>query len=155
MMSSSGLKPLFLALTLAVATPGVGLAASAAEVKAEANTKLVLAMWKGVIDEASEAAVMRYIAPDYIQHNTKLPNGRAGLLEGVRRLKHPVPGQPPHPKKTLIHAVAQGDLVVLTWVGQADDPDHPGKTRMVNRFDMFRVADGLVREHWDDASGAR
>ena len=149
------IKPLCVALALAAATPGLALAASAAETKEAANTRLVLDMWRGVIDEASEAAVMRYIAPDYIQHNTLLPNGRAGLLEGVRRLKHPVPGQKPHPKKTLIHAVAQGDLVVLTWTAQGDDPDHPGRTRQVNRFDMFRVKDGLVREHWDDAAGAR
>lgn len=145
------IKPLCMAMALVAATPGLASAASAAE----ANTRLVLDMWRGVIEEASEAAVMRYIAPDYIQHNTQLPNGRAGLLDGVRRLKHPVAGQPPHRRKTLIRAVAQGDLVVLTWTAQGDDPDHPGKTRLVNRFDMFRVKDGLVREHWDDAAGAR
>ena len=155
MISLRGIGPVCMALALVAALPGTGVAASAAEAKLAANTKLVLDMWRGVIEEASEAAVMRYIAPDYIQHNTLLPNGRAGLLEGVRRLKHPVPGQKPHPKKTLIHAVAQGDLVVLTWTGQGDDPGHPGKTRLVNRFDMFRVKDGLVMEHWDDAAGAR
>jgi predicted SnoaL-like aldol condensation-catalyzing enzyme len=98
---------------------------------------------------------MRYIAPDYIQHNTLLPTGRDGLLEGVRRLHNPPPGTPPHPKKTLIHAVAEGDLVVLTWVRDAPDPANPGAVIRRNYFDMFRVEHGLVVEHWDDAAAAR
>jgi predicted SnoaL-like aldol condensation-catalyzing enzyme len=132
---------LALAATAASATP-----------EEEANKTLVLAMWKGVIDEADEAAVMRYIAPDYIQHNTRLGNGRAALLEGVRRLRHPQPGDPPHRKKTLISAVAEGDLVVLVWT--RDDVEG-GRTVKRNLFDMFRVEDGLVAEHWDDAADAR
>jgi predicted SnoaL-like aldol condensation-catalyzing enzyme len=145
---------LCLLLAVALAAPSAGSARSA-DAQAAANKKLVLAMWHGVIDQADEAAVMRYIAPDYIQHNTLLPTGREGLLEGVHRLRHPAPGDPPHPKKTLIHAVAQGDLVVLTWVRDAPDPANPGAVIRRNYFDMFRVERGLVVEHWDDAAAAR
>jgi predicted SnoaL-like aldol condensation-catalyzing enzyme len=127
-------------------------AASAATPQEEANKTMVLAMWKGVIDEADEAAVMRYIAPGYIQHNTRLGNGRDALLEGVRRLKNPQPGDPPHRKKTLVSAVAEGDRVVLVWT--RDDVEG-GRTVRRNLFDMFRIENGLVAEHWDDAAEAR
>jgi predicted SnoaL-like aldol condensation-catalyzing enzyme len=139
-----------LALAMAVAPMTPAMAATAAQ--EEANKTLVLAMWKGVIEDADEAAVMRYIAPDYIQHNTALPHGRAGLIEGVRRLKA---GQAPHAPKTLVAAVAQGDLVVLVWTREVPDPADPKRTAKANRFDMFRVKGKLVVEHWDDATTAR
>jgi predicted SnoaL-like aldol condensation-catalyzing enzyme len=139
-------------LTTALALALAATAVSAATPTEAANKRLVLAMWKGVIDEADEAAVMRYIAPDYIQHNTRLANGRAALLEGVRRLRHPQSGDPPHRKKTLVSAVAEGDLVVLVWTR---DEVEGGRTVRRNLFDMFRIEDGLVAEHWDDAAEAR
>lgn len=46
------------AVALAHAQPG-------AETREAANTKLVLAMWHGVIEQADDRAVMRYIAPGY------------------------------------------------------------------------------------------
>jgi predicted SnoaL-like aldol condensation-catalyzing enzyme len=118
--------------------------------QADINKQLVLDMWRGVIEQKDEAAVMRYIAPDYIQHSTQLPNGRDGLLEGVRRLKNPSPNAPPHPHKTLVAAVAEGDLVVLFWTRPVPNPAKPGQTMLVNACDMFRVKDGLVAEHWSD-----
>lgn len=130
-------------------------AAFAAPPDPEANKKLVLDMWHGVIEEHSDAAVMRYIAPDYIQHNTLLENGRESLRAAVARLRNPAPGQAPHPYKSLVHAVAQGDLVALIWTQDAPDPAHPGQTLKLNKFDLFRVKDGMVVEHWDDAAPAR
>jgi predicted SnoaL-like aldol condensation-catalyzing enzyme len=144
------MRPAALSLCLALAAAP----AWAGELQ-EANKKLVLDMWRGVIEEASEVAVMRYIAPGYIQHNTRLPDGRNGLLEGVRRLKNPPPGEPPHRKKTLVKAVAEDDLVVLIWIREEPDAADPKKMVKVNRFDMFRVKDGLVQEHWDDSAPIR
>ena len=139
-----------LVLALALAPMGPALAASAAQ--EEANKNLVLAMWKGVIEDADEAAVMRYIAPDYIQHNTRLEHGRAALLQGVRELKA---GRAPHKPKTLVAAVAEGDFVTLVWTRQEADPTNPAHSILFNRFDMFRIKDGLVAEHWDDSAPAR
>jgi predicted SnoaL-like aldol condensation-catalyzing enzyme len=121
----------------------------------EANKKLVLDMWHGVIEEHSDAAVMRYIAPCYRQHNILLENGRDSLRAAVARLRNPAPGDAPHPYKSLIHAVAQGDLVALIWVREEPDPAHPGQTIKANKFDLFRVEHGMVVEHWDDAAQAR
>jgi predicted SnoaL-like aldol condensation-catalyzing enzyme len=139
---------LALALMAVVAAP-----TQAANPQEEANKALILNMWRGVIDQHDDAAVMRYIAPDYIQHNTKLATGREALREAVRQLA--LPGAPPHPAKTLLSAVADGDRVVLVWIREEPDPNHPGVMMKFNRFDMFRIKDGLVVEHWDDAEPAR
>jgi predicted SnoaL-like aldol condensation-catalyzing enzyme len=136
-------------VTWAAAAPALGATASGPS-QAEANKQLVLDMWRGVIEQKDEAAVLRYIAPDYIQHSTQLPNGRDGLLEGVRRLRNPLPGAPPHPHKTLVAAIAEGDLVALFWTRPVPNPAKPGQTMLVNACDMFRVKNGLVAEHWSD-----
>jgi predicted SnoaL-like aldol condensation-catalyzing enzyme len=130
-------------------------AANAAPSDPEANKKLVLDMWHGVIEEHSDAAVVRYIAPDYIQHNMLLENGRESLRAAIARLRNPAPGDAPHPYKSLIRAVAQGDLVALIWVREEPDPAHPGQTIKSDKFDLFRVENGMVVEHWDDAAQAR
>jgi predicted SnoaL-like aldol condensation-catalyzing enzyme len=142
------LAMLAIALTAAAAAPG-----RAASPQEEANKTLVLNMWRGVIEQHDDAAVMRYIAPDYIQHNTKLATGREALREAVRQLA--LPGAPPHPVKVLVSAVADGDRVVLVWIREEPDPNHPGAPAKFNRFDMFRIKDGLVVEHWDDSAPAR
>lgn len=145
---SIGPAMLAIALTAAAAAP-----IQAASPQEEANKALVLDMWQGVIVQHDDAAVMRYIAPDYIQHNTKLATGREALREAVRQLT--LPGAPPHPAKTLLSAVADGDRVVLIWIREEPDPHHPGAMMKFDRFDMFRIKDGLVVEHWDDSEPAR
>src|ERR1700683_5277937 len=149
-MTVNGIGGTLLAIVLTAATSVPIQAASPQE---EANKALVLDMWRGVIVQHDDAAVMRYIAPNYLQHNTKLATGREALREAVRQLA--LPGAAPHPAKILVSAVADGDRVVLVWIREEPDPNHPGAMVKFNRFDMFRIKDGLVVEHWDDSAPAR
>ncbi len=127
--------------------------ASAEDTAQEArNKQLALDMWQGVIVDSSPEAVLRYIAPDYIQHNPLLNQGRDALYEAVKanaenKRKHP--DAPPHTSSRLIHAFADGDLVVLTWNQDAPEPGDPTKTYVTGGFDMFRFKDGMIVEHWD------
>jgi predicted SnoaL-like aldol condensation-catalyzing enzyme len=130
-----------------VACVFIASASSAEKTLQEKNKQLVLDMWKGVITELDEAAVMRYIAPNYIQHNPNVAQGRQGLLEAVRRARAQG-GR--HSVKRLIATFAEGDLVVLVWDRDLPDPKNPGRIYTNNAFDMFRVKDGMVVEHWDD-----
>lgn len=114
----------------------------------EANRKLVLEMWQAVIVQLDEAAVVRYIAPNYIQHNPNIDQGREGLIAAIRRSS--VPGAKPHSIKRLIASFAQDDLVVLVWDRDLPDPKSPGRIYTNNAFDMFRLKEGMVVEHWDD-----
>ena len=120
----------------------------------QANIQLVLNMWDGVINHADPAAVMKYVAPDYIQHNPNVAQGRQGVLDLVSVIKNPPPGMIPPGKKTFFKAVAQGEYVAVIWTQPQPDPLNPGKTYTGEAFDMFRVRNGRVIEHWDDTRKA-
>lgn len=118
------------------------------------NKQLALDMWQAVIVEFEPDAVLRYISPDYVQHNPAVPPGREFLYEAVKQLRaerDANPGAPAHTSKRLIEAVAEGDLVVLTWHIDVPEPDAPGESYVACSFDMFRFDDqGMIIEHWDD-----
>lgn len=116
----------------------------------QANIDLVMAMWDGVIYRADREAVMRYVHPDYKQHNPNVLPGREGVLQLVELIANPVPGIEPAAHKTFNRAVAQGEYVVIIWDQDQPDPHNPGQTYVGQAFDMFRVAGGQVVEHWDD-----
>ena len=118
------------------------------------NKQIAIDMWQEVIVEFKPDAVLKYISPDYIQHNPAVPPGREFLYEAVKQLGAEAaanPEAPPHTTKRLIHAFADGDLVTLTWYVDVPEPDEPGKTYVGASFDMFRFDEaGMIVEHWDD-----
>lgn len=116
----------------------------------QANIDLVLAMWDGVIYQADREAVLRYVHPEYKQHNPNVLQGREGVLQLVELIANPVPGIEPAAHKTFNRAVAQGEYVVIIWDQSQHDPIVPGETYVGQAFDMFRVVGGQVVEHWDD-----
>ena len=116
----------------------------------QANIDLVMAMWDGVIYRGDREAVLRYVHPDYKQHNPNVLQGREGVLQLVELIANPVPGIEPAAHKTFNRAVAQGEYVVIIWDQDQPDPHNPGETYVGQAFDMFRVAGGQVVEHWDD-----
>ncbi|HEY8520107.1 MAG TPA: nuclear transport factor 2 family protein [Gammaproteobacteria bacterium] len=114
-----------------------------------ANKKLVWDMWRhflqaGRIDDAD-----KYLAPEYHQHN---PNAETGL-EGVKAYFRAAGRQPTEVKDyidRLVSIVAERDLVVLALVREGVDKD--GNPYTTTWFDMFRIADGKIVEHWDTAT---
>lgn len=122
--------------------------------KAARNKQLALDMWQAVIVDFEPEAVLRYISPAYVQHNPAVPPGREFLHQAVKQLRaerDASPGAPPHTGKRLIEAVAEGDLVVLTWHIDVAEPNDPANSYVACSFDMFRYDDdGMIVEHWDD-----
>jgi predicted SnoaL-like aldol condensation-catalyzing enzyme len=47
--------------------------------------------------------------------------------------------------------VAEGDLVTLSFARELPDPADPAKKYTTTWFDMFRIENGKIAEHWDSA----
>jgi predicted SnoaL-like aldol condensation-catalyzing enzyme len=98
------------------------------------NKALVLRATDELFGNHDATAVDRYFSPSYQQHNPTLPSGLDPLrgIAGMSSLK-----------TERVRSLADGDLVVLQnrYVGWGPKP--------VIAFDLFRVHDGKIVEHWD------
>lgn len=103
--------------------------------------EIVLALFTAAFGDHDPDAARALVTPDYIQHNPQIPTGAEGLAgfiplvaqSGVRVTTHRV--------------LTEGDLVVLH--NSYDNADAFGAPRLA-AFDIFRVEDGKVAEHWDN-----
>ncbi|WP_340622390.1 nuclear transport factor 2 family protein [Xenorhabdus siamensis] len=80
-------------------------------------------------------ALERYFAPNFIEHSPLVKDGLAGLRELIQA----------HPElhHETYRVLQDGDLVAIhgRFTGLDDQP--------LVGFDLYRVADGLIVEHWD------
>lgn len=108
----------------------------ASDDRPQRNRALVLEAMTSLFQRHDASAVERLYAPDYIQHNPEIPQGRDALVALVSKLSPAVYYEP-----GLI--VAEGDLVAIHGRirGWADQP------QVV--VDVFRIEDGRLAEHWD------
>jgi predicted SnoaL-like aldol condensation-catalyzing enzyme len=118
------------------------------------NKQLVFDLWREIVDAGHEEAADRYLAAGYIEHN---PNAAPGA-QGFKAYFSARPDRPIEPwiRAPVVAIVAEGDLIVLATMLEHPHPSRAGRTYTTTWFDMFRVVDGRVAEHWDAApkSGA-
>jgi predicted SnoaL-like aldol condensation-catalyzing enzyme len=115
-----------------------------------ANKQLVFDMWRTVIDAGQQQAEGRYIAADFTEHSLT----RNAAVDGFagRLTQRPARVVQDAIRSPVVALVAEGDLVVLVTMREHPHPVHPGLTYTTTWFDMFRVADGRLVEHWDAAA---
>jgi predicted SnoaL-like aldol condensation-catalyzing enzyme len=114
-----------------------------------ANKKLVFDMWRTFLTAHHVDEADKFLAPEYHQHNPNADTGLAGVKAYFTALNlkpTPVPDEIPG----LVSIVAERDLVVMSMVRQGKDKE--GKPYTTTSFDMFRVANGKIVEHWDIAT---
>jgi len=116
-----------------------------------ANKQLVYDFWREVFEAGHMELAEKYLADSYVQHNPNVPTGRAAFVEFFQRVTKPKPIEP-KVKAPLVAIVAEGDLVVLSFVSQVPDPKDAGTKYMTTWFDMFRIERGKIAEHWDPAT---
>ncbi len=86
------------------------------------------------------------MAEDYIQHNPMVATGRKPFTDFFGRFE----ALPVKPEiDDLVNMVAEGDFVVLAFKRELPDPQNPGKTYTTTWFDMLRIENGKIAEHWD------
>ncbi len=101
-----------------------------------ANKALALKALTGIFNDRDFSLFDKIFAPDYIQHNPTVATGRAGLKEIAPHLS-------PELQYTPGIIVAEGHYVMIhgRYIGWGPKP--------LVGVDIFRIADGLLREHWD------
>jgi predicted SnoaL-like aldol condensation-catalyzing enzyme len=133
----------------------------------QANKQVVLDFYDAL--NASDAAgttgadiaviAETYLDPGYTQHSERLKNlpGPGTDRDKLIRMFQSMPPRPPSagpaamgPQKR-VAVMAEGDLVMLLL--QRDMVDAAGVTHANFIFNLFRVKDGKLTEHWDGASG--
>jgi predicted SnoaL-like aldol condensation-catalyzing enzyme len=111
-----------------------------------ANKRLVYDMYRIVLQAGRADRAHEFVAVDYIQHNPMAAQGLAGLVDYVRKTR---------PEREildtldlpLIHLMAEGDYVTTAFVRPEKDAN--GETYYSTWFDLYRVENGRVAEHWD------
>lgn len=115
---------------------------------AAANKRLVYDFWREVLEGGHMELADKYLTESYIQHNPSVPTGRAGFVDLFSRFAKPATIEA-RIKAPLVDIVAEGNLVVLSFVADLPDPKDKSKTYTTTWFDMFRVEGGRISEHWD------
>jgi len=133
-----------------VLAASLGTAAYAHDTAQEAaNKKLVLDYYaeleKPDLAQRIAGIAERYIAPGFIQHQEGAKNGREAL---IKVFQGPMPGRSELAPAKLISLMAEGDKVIQVTSRDVRDPA-TGGTKPAYIWNMFRVENGQLAEHWD------
>ena len=121
------------------------LPASANEDLTARNKAVVRDFYTTVMIGRDVDAAPRFLHADYIQHNPQVPTGLKGFMDAFHeRFAQKLP---PDYKRELLNVIGEKDMVVIyvrqAWTGR------DGQHHEALGFDMFRVQDGKIAEHWD------
>ena len=117
---------------------------SAATPELVRNKRLVYDFWRTLVEALDTEATKPLLAKSYIQHDPNIDTGSAGVLAFFAQFGEKVPVQERVQAK-LVALVAERDFVVIAWVDEHTEP-RPYATTF---FDMFRIENGVLAEHWD------
>ncbi len=116
-----------------------------------ANKRLAYDFFRIVLRGQQLDRAAEFMAEDYIQHNPNADTGLAGFLAYFEEFGGG-PQQVPEELPGLVAIQAEGDLVTLSFVREYPEPGAPEETYTTTWFDMFRIVDGVIVEHWDPAT---
>ena len=110
------------------------------------NKEIVRNFYTTVFLGRNVDAAPKFLRADYIQHNPQVPTGLKGFMDAFRpSFARPLPADY---KRELLNVVGDNDMVVIyvrqTWTSSKDGQHH-----QAFGFDMFRLQDGMIAEHWD------
>ena len=106
------------------------------DVDTNASKLLVLEYTKQVLQEEAHDKLDQFVSAELVQHAALIASGRAGLAAW---LGSEDAGQ----YEMLFRLIGQGDFVVTYGKRYAHSKE-------IATFDVYRVADGLIVEHWQN-----
>lgn len=137
-MKTRALAALALAVVLMAAAMPAAAATTAAE--AEANRALIQRFTELLYGRKQvRKAYETYVAPDLIQHNPTMADGREAAVAALTGLM-----SNPASSSEVKRIVVEGDLAVVQFHGRLDATG-PGAAVV----EIFRLSGGKIVEHWD------
>ena len=117
------------------------------------NKKIVTDFYRLVFEPRNPDLIDQYIAPDFVEHNPTIESGRDALVKFIKTLPRPASDDiGAEMKNPPAYVVAEGDLVTFIFKSPTPDPKDKSKTYDRFTFDMFRIRNGKIVEHWDGAA---
>jgi predicted SnoaL-like aldol condensation-catalyzing enzyme len=113
------------------------------------NKRLVFDLWREIVDAGHEELAARYVDAGYIEHRQGASSGIAGFRQHFAARADRT--TQPWMRAPVVAIVAEGDVVAVVTMQTHPHPVHPGRTYTTTWFDMFRIVNGRIAEHWDDA----
>lgn len=106
----------------------------------EANRQTVLNFYEKGLNQKDASAAMKYLGPEYRQHNPNAADGPEGFRSFITYLKDKFPES----HSEIVSSYVDGNYVIL----HVHAVRVPG-TRGNAIVDIFRLEDGKIVEHWD------
>ncbi|NBA86020.1 hypothetical protein GVN16_09625 [Emticicia sp. CRIBPO] len=118
--------------------------------KLEKNKKLVYDMWREFLEGGHMEVADKYFDENYMQHNPNAATGRKAVVDFFSKFTKPQ-AIADTIKSSVVAIIAEGDLVMLSFVREMPDPVDKSKKYTTTWFDLFRIENGKIAEHWDCA----
>ena len=114
------------------------------------NKKIVFDFWREVFEGGHLDLTDKYLTESYIQHNPNVPSGRKAFVDFFSKFAKPQPILSTI-KAPIVSITAEGNIVILSFVRELPEPTDNSKKYTTTWFDMFRIENGKIAEHWDSA----
>ncbi|MEJ0055753.1 MAG: ester cyclase [Bacteroidota bacterium] len=114
------------------------------------NKKLVYDMWREFLEGGHMEVADKYFDENYMQHNPNAATGRKAVVEFFSKFSKPQTVTDSI-KSSVVAIIAEGNLVMLSFVRELPDPADKSKKYTTTWFDLFRIENGKIAEHWDCA----
>ena len=117
-----------------------------------ANKRLAYDLYRMVVAGQLDKLDTVASKENWVNHNPNEESGYDGMIKYLSNVFGDKSGPLPDALPGMVTIVAENDIVVLVFARTLDHPTKAGEKYTSTWFDMFRVKDGKVVEHWDPAT---
>ncbi|HEY2590790.1 MAG TPA: nuclear transport factor 2 family protein [Steroidobacteraceae bacterium] len=114
------------------------------------NKRLVFDFWRIVFEGGHMDRAPEFMTESYIQHNPNVTSGRAAFIATIGKVRKPKPIAPLI-KVPVVAITADRDIVTVATARRVRDSRRPDHIYYMTWFDMFRIENGKIAEHWDSS----